>query len=367
LLRRRRLLSILLLSALLLASPGASADPFPFVLPAGEQVEDWELALALVSLRPVRSGGGDDLWIELAPGQPGWALQVHGASGLLRTVDVEPPRTASDREGIALLAFSLLQPGAVSTPPEVAPHQTDPPAPPQTDPPAPPETDTPSDTATAEGAPPEPETTDPAPTAVSPTFDEPLPESSAPAEEPVPLEPAPMEVREAAPDRLDRAPHPWGLARVAVDLRPGLDAGLRLGAGAGVGLRGWRVGLVGEGRLPGNLAGETDRDVWELGGAAAVAWTPLRPTSPVLELRAGVAARSFREGGEPVAVVATPAVSLRGGVSLTLGGLARLEPSAAVSLDLRRTWLVFGDAEPLALVPVSFHLGATLSVIPPEE
>ncbi len=115
----------------------------PVTLPRGQSLSDWREPLMLAELEPGEPGEG--AWVMLASAESGpWWLVVHRADGSVERVSVQEPCTATDREEIAFLAASLLQPLApvrVAPPPVpevVVPPRVSPPRRPVAPPPPPP-------------------------------------------------------------------------------------------------------------------------------------------------------------------------------------------------------------------------------------
>ena len=116
----------------------------PVTLPRGQNPSDWREPLMLAELELGEPGEGP--WVMLASAESGpWWLVVRRADGSVERVSVQEPRTATDREDLAFLAASLLQPVApvrVAPPPApevvVSPPVSPPPRRPAAPPPPPP-------------------------------------------------------------------------------------------------------------------------------------------------------------------------------------------------------------------------------------
>jgi hypothetical protein len=112
----------------------------PIRLPAQERVADWQEALTIAGLSP--GTPGDGAWVDVTVGATVWTLRVRDLAGVLHDATVAPPRTEQEREDVALLAASLLQPVAVpvrvaaAPPPPVKPTPRPPPPPAPAWPPA---------------------------------------------------------------------------------------------------------------------------------------------------------------------------------------------------------------------------------------
>ncbi len=99
----------------------------PVRLPAQEAPSDWAEALALAGLGVGTPGEGP--WVEIVAGPSQWVVRVRDRAGAVHESTVPPPRTAQEREDLALLAASLLQPMAVQAPPKPPPPAPPPPKP----------------------------------------------------------------------------------------------------------------------------------------------------------------------------------------------------------------------------------------------
>lgn len=105
------------LHVVLAAALGAPLAPVS--LPSGEPRSDWARALSLVELEVGEAHDGAAVW--LRPGVR-WTIRVRDDAGQIRELDVATPRTQEDRERVAFLAASLLQPMVEVPLPALAPE-----------------------------------------------------------------------------------------------------------------------------------------------------------------------------------------------------------------------------------------------------
>lgn len=80
----------------------------PVTLPASEKVADWAEAFAVANLVPGPPVGAP--WVVMSIRSGGWLIKVKDRRGDEREASVPTPRNPQDREDIALLIVSLLQP-----------------------------------------------------------------------------------------------------------------------------------------------------------------------------------------------------------------------------------------------------------------
>jgi len=106
----------LLLLALTL---GRAAAGVPVRLPATERAVEWAEPLALAGLGLGAPGEGP--WVELVAGGAQWTLRVRDRAGTLHEAVVPAPRTPQQREDLAFLAASLLEPMAARPAPKPPP------------------------------------------------------------------------------------------------------------------------------------------------------------------------------------------------------------------------------------------------------
>jgi hypothetical protein len=99
----------------------------PVTLPRGQDPLLWEQPLALADLAPGEPGNGP--WVILAEAETGdWWMVVRRADGSVERVGVDRPDSGTDRETLAFLAASLLEP--VVTVAVVSEPSPEPPPPP---------------------------------------------------------------------------------------------------------------------------------------------------------------------------------------------------------------------------------------------
>ncbi len=140
---------------------GSGAHAEPISLPPSEDPDVWEEPLMLAGLDVGEPGAGAGAL--LTPGTDQWTLMVRDRAGVLHEVRVAAPTSAAQREEIAFLAASLLEPVVQ---PVLAPVVAPPPLPPRPRPkpvpkpkPVPPPPPVPVPVAPAPPVAPEPEPT----------------------------------------------------------------------------------------------------------------------------------------------------------------------------------------------------------------
>ncbi len=282
---------------LLLLAAAQAASAVPVRLPPQERAADWQEALAIAGLAVGVPGEGP--WVELVPGTGTWTVRVRDLAGVVHDARVQPPVTEQDREDLAMLAASLLQPVVAPKPVKVV---TPPPPPPKPKP--------------------KPVVVEPAPVVSSPP--EPVPPPPAPEPEPVP-EPAPpppsFQPRVGAAAEVRPWSNPNGVFWAEVQLvgqppiRPAVGLSLTTLA---------------------DLPQISDDVRYWSGELWAGAWyaapAPLRFDFGVT---AGVAMRSFLKDGAPIGLAWIPVVSTRVEVPIQAGPRLVVEPGVHLQLDAR--------------------------------
>jgi hypothetical protein len=86
----------------------AALAAIPLDLPPTEAAEAWREALALGGFTAARAGAGPMVRVEVVGER--WRIVARDAAGVVREAWAEPPETPREREGVALLAESLLHP-----------------------------------------------------------------------------------------------------------------------------------------------------------------------------------------------------------------------------------------------------------------
>lgn len=301
----------------------------PVLLPPGEDPAAWASAMRLADLRLGTGRPG----IELLPADGRWLLMVWSAESQLTVVVVTPPTTAREREGIALLATSLL--ARMTAPDTVAPSLVPPiPAPVAPRPP--------------------------------PPIEEPPPLIEAPpsivAEEPVPQPPVPpvapiAELTPEPPPPPVPPPPPPPLA-VALDLRAGaairggLDGAPIVGLGLQLGDT-WAAQIGVQGQFPAAVSG-VDATIERWSGSVGGVWSPplrwaptvgLGATAALLHLRAPDADELYAPTLAPWGELGlrgriTPRVVLRLGVRVGADLRATIiTPPRGADIELSRVWV----------------------------
>ncbi|MDP2306548.1 MAG: hypothetical protein Q8P18_11045 [Pseudomonadota bacterium] len=282
----------------LLAAHAAAAVPVR--LPAQERVADWQEALTIAGLAVGVPGEGP--WVDVSAGPTAWTVRVRDLDGVVHVTPVAPPLSEQDREDVAMLAASLLQPVAVPSPVKapvkvMAPVRTPPPV-------------------------------------VPPPVPVPEPEPVPPAPVPVP-EPAPAPV--VAPARATFQPR----VGLAVELRPwSTPTGIVWAELQRVADTPLRPSLGGSLAAPADLpqiAGDVrywSGEVWV--GAWYAAPSPIRFD---FGATLGVAGRSFSKDGEPVGLAWIPVFSSRVEVPLQVAPGLVIEPGVHMQLDARQIHL----------------------------
>lgn len=279
---------------LLAAAQAAAAVPVR--LPAQERVADWQEALTIAGLAVGVPGEGP--WVEVTVGATSWTVRVRDLDGVVHVTPVAPPRTEQDREDLAMLAASLLQPVAIPAPVKVAVKVVPPPPRPA------------------------PRVTTP-PVSVPEPVPVPVPvEVVAPAPEPVP---ATFQARVGVAAELRPWSAPTGL--VWAELQRVGESPLRPALGASLAAPADLPQITGDVRY---WSGE----VWV--GAWYAAPEPLRFDFGVTF---GVAARSFSKDGEPVGVAWIPVLSTRLEVPILVAPGLLVEPGVHMQLDARQVHL----------------------------
>lgn len=283
------------MSLLLLALAAAQAASVPIRLPAQERVADWQEALSIAGLAVGVPGEGP--WVDVVAGSTTWTVRVRDLAGVIHNAPVKPPTTELEREDLAMLAVSLLQPVALPKPVKVA-------------------------------VPPPPVRT--APRVVPPPVPEPLPPEPDPTPEPPPVVAPPVEpepVRATFQGRLG----------IAGEVRPwSAPTGLLWGEVQWVGPSPLRPSFGASVTLPADLPQITDdvaywsSEVWV--GAWYAASVPFRFD---FGIAGGVAARSFLKNDEPVGLAWIPVLSTRAEVPIVVTGWLTIEPGVHLQLDAR--------------------------------
>lgn len=274
----------------------------PVRLPAGERPEAWAQAFAVAGLTPGVPGAGP--WVDIVVGPNGWIVRVRDRVGEERQAAVPAPTDAQDREDIALLIVSLLQPMSFTVPKPVEP-------PPPTPRPRPVRTPEP----VPEPAPPEPAPEPPPP--------EPVPEPVvvAPPVAPPPPPPAPYvfgQISAAAELR------PWsvGTAHLSGELSLVVDSPLRPAIGLGATLPSRMVTIQSDVTWWG-------AEVW--GGVRYSATSPLRFD---FGLAAGAVWRSYTQEGSFVATRWVPMAISSLEVPVRVAPGVSVVPGAQLQTDL---------------------------------
>ncbi len=286
------------MTPMLLLLLAAAQAAVPVRLPAQERVADWQEALTIAGLAVGVPGEGP--WVDVTGGATSWTVRVRDLDGIVHVTPVAPPKTEQDREDLAMLAASLLQPiavpppvkVAVTPPPPVRPRVTPPPAPVVVVPPPPPE----PVPVPVVVPPPEPEP-------VHPTFQ--------------PRVGVALEVR------------PWSTPTglVWAELQRVGESPLRPALG---------VSIAAPADLP-QIEGDVrywSGEVWV--GAWYAAPEPLRFDFGVT---VGVAGRSFSKDGEPVGVALIPVLSTRLELPILVAPGLLVEPGVHMQLDTRQVHL----------------------------
>lgn len=120
----RNLLSLILFMLLPLGAR-AGATAVPIFLPPNEDPLAWETVLDVAGLEIGRPGEGP--YIVVTDIGASWILLVRARDGTIQRVETSPPRQDEDREELAFLAASLLEP---AKPPAAGPHPSPAPGPP---------------------------------------------------------------------------------------------------------------------------------------------------------------------------------------------------------------------------------------------
>jgi hypothetical protein len=317
--------------------PQLAVAAVPIALPAGEDAGDWGDAFMMTGLEAGQPGAGEGAW--LVPVPDGWLLKVRDRSGAIRSATVGTPSGAADREEIAWLAISLLQPVAQPVLPVEDPRLAS--------------ADPPAVVAVA-----------PKPVAARPVRPAPKPEEPAPpapAPDPEPVAPVPAPVVAPAPEpmviRLAVGP--------ALQLHPDIEASLggqahmslRLPGGVWSGISGevW-TGAPLSGALPGEVGGGAARV------AGGMSWDgPLaqKVGAPRVGLSLGLAPRVWREAEESVTRALIPTAGLVVDATWTAWGDLGVTATAMLQADLRAIRVRAEDANE-RLSPV----GLVLSLSP---
>lgn len=327
---------------------GAWAASVPVRLPAGEVAADWQKPLALAGLAVGSPGSG--AWVELVASDGKWIVRVRDATGAMHEAPVAPPDTAQEREDVALLAASLLEPmgfvpmvtGPAPDPPEPGPpHRVPTPLPTE---PAPPSSGVAVRTPT-------PLPTEPAPPVTEvPPAEPPPPDPTPPVATPpvaAPPEIPPAEVPKAPPERLH------------LEARVALLTELRLGMSPVVG--GWgevtlappgpfRVGLAAGGSTTGVLTGASvPATLTSAGGAVWLGYSPQEGFPLGLAAGGGVAFRWFSQDDAVLRQVTTPVLGARTEVGLHASDWLVVSPGLAFEADLREIDVVQRGHGPVGL------------------
>jgi hypothetical protein len=274
----------------------------PARLPPGESPAAWAQAFALAELTPGVPGTG--AWVDFVAGSSGWTVRVRDRSGQIREASVPAPKSSREREEIALIVVTLLQPitftvpKAVPTPPPVAPR----PKPVLTPVPVP------------EPAPPEPAPPEPVPA--------PPPPEPAPVLPPPPPPPAPPYVLGQVSIGAELRPWSVGTAYVTGDVSLVVDAPLRPVVGLSATLPSRIVTVQSEVTWWG-------AEVW--GGARYSATAPFRFD---FGLAAGAVGRTFTQEGKVRGTKWVPMFLSTFEVPVTVARGVALVPAAHLQTDL---------------------------------
>lgn len=280
---------------LLALSLALAAAGVPVRLPANERAVDWIEALSIAGLSVGTPGEGP--WVEIVAGTPQWTVRVRDRAGALHQASVPAPRTPQEREDVAMLAASLLQPVAVPAPVKPPPAPAPKPKPAVTAPP-------------------------PAPEPPPPPPPEPVPEPPPPpAPEPPPPPPSPtLAPRMGLAGEARPYASPTGLAWIELALAPGGPVHPAIGASV---------------TMPTAMpALDTDVRFW--GGEAWVgAWYAAEvPARFDVGLAGGVAVREFLQDGVSRGTTWTPIVATRVDVPIAVTPWLDVAPGVHVVTDL---------------------------------
>ncbi len=340
------------------------------VLPPGEDREAWTAALSGTGLVPLEQASAR---VEVVDGA--WTLVVVDRGGVVHRVAVEPPTDDLQRQDLAFLALSLLEPAGLDSwqrggwgeappapsvpepqPPEAAVLVSAPPAPPAPSPDAPVHDTDP----TASG--PEPQPSDPP----APNADEPLDlatEPTAPTPALVALEPQPASSDAGAAPTEPPAP----ATQPFVDLQLGL--GWWSGwPGRAVGRLHLGAALRGDWRFSGGLQLADAMDLGrgragsELGGGILLSRRALGPGWA--SLGAELTRRRFTLGGAEVDRSWVPSAEVGIGLALRAPAGLELRPGLSLRRDLRVLQLEVGGEDRGLLPPWDLQASLTLCWMP---
>lgn len=289
---------------LLLVAPGLAraAVGVPVRLPAHERAADWQEALTIAGLTV--GVPGDGAWVDVSVGPTSWTVRVRDLDGVVHVTPVAPPVSEQDREDLAMLAASLLQPVAVPTSLKAAAKEA-------------------------------------AATAAPPPVKPPSRPATTPAAAALPGPPS-AEVSVIVPPS-----EPTAHARL--EARVGLAAEIRLWS-VPTGLVWTDVQWVGSSPLRPSVGGSLaapaalpriagsvsywSAELWA--GAWYAAPAPLRFDFGVT---LGLAGRSFSKSGEPVGIAWIPVFSTRLEVPILVTPGLLIEPGVHIQLDARQVHL----------------------------
>lgn len=304
----------------------AAAAPL-VALPPGESEERWRRALALVDLS-VGAPAESSVWIEAAAGR--WTVRVRDAAGDERSMTVDRPATQREREQVAFLASSLLEP-VVDVPLPPAPTPVEP---------------------RRRRARPRPESA-PLPEPVTPEPVRPLPPPTAwrpPAE---PWVPGGRSWGAIVRQR----PVAWGAAGLEITGRAGGRPMVGASVSGGLPVVGpWHaVGGVFAGAPSLLQPVDEARTVQMVRGWASVMGAAGRISAgPAV----GVSWRRFAEPEGPVLAAWLPDLGLDGMLTVPVGPAA-VRVRAHIGWDLVPVDLIVGDASPQRQAPLGWGLGVT--------
>lgn len=289
----------------------------------------WADPLALAGLSVGAPGAGP--YVEIVAAGSGWIVRVRDRAGEMHEAPVAPALTPQQREDVAFLAASLLEPMGV--PVEARP------APPP--PPAAPRPRTPPVEPKPEEAAPEPPPVEPA------------------APEPPPVEPAPPEPAPAPPP--PPAPRLQGRLGGAVELRP---------FGTVTGVAWAELQLVGGPLRPtlgGAWAGPSRLATIEADARhqAADAWLGLvyaadAPARFDVGITAGLSVRPFTQRGESRGTAYVPVVTTRVEVPVRATPWLQVEPGVQLAIDTVEVDVRTPDGENVRVGDWSLRVGVAL-------
>ena len=306
----------------------------PVSLPAGEEETSWGQVLAAAGLEVGPTGAGP--WVRFENHDARWLIVALDRSGERHQVEVSRPTSATEREDVAWLAASLLEPVQSHWPTadsgEPLATEADAPEPPVVEAPA------------REKRPTALEVHYQDPVANAPPKEAPVPDSeaAAPTSPEQPATPAPP-AREPIPLDLDETPPShtvlplWVVQETRLQWRsdgavaPCGALGVQVGARLQAGLRAWGCThhRLDEAAL--------DRDLVELGGELDLGVALSR--GPWLRAGPGLAALRFTQGGAQIGATWVPSLHLAVGWELPIGERAAASPMISLTRELREVLL----------------------------